>query len=201
MSVTASQINPVGSPDVLGTKRSISFSLAVSDTPVLAAGAGAGATPTVALANGSNSLRGQVSITTGTTALADVLFTITFGHTFKRAPLILFTPANVNAAKLADERISGSCSTTVATVTVNTTALADSTAYVWNYEIIGAEVEVALQAQGLASIEYLLGISLPVTNISISGNTATIEVVPQALGNASSVGASNTGYATVVGGV
>jgi hypothetical protein len=58
-----------------------------------------------------------------------------------------------------------------------------------------------LQAQGLYSIDALLACSLPVTNVSISGNTATLNVIPHALGNASSVGGTNTGYATVVGGV
>lgn len=110
--------------------------------PTIVAGTGAGTSPTVSVGSGSTDLSGYVNITTGTTCATDAtVATITFNAAYATAPrCIILTPAN----KITQNLIKGKecfvdqsgITTTTFTITSNTTALTDATAYKFYYTVI-----------------------------------------------------------------
>jgi hypothetical protein len=109
--------------------------------PTVAAGAAAGASPTVAIVG--SDVAGQLNITTGTTTTTNaILATITFGTAMKAPPkAVIITPNNAATKGLAVALTPyvGSANSTAAVwvITSGPTAIGDSTAFSWNYVVIG----------------------------------------------------------------
>lgn len=105
--------------------------------PTVAAGAAAGASPTVAVADGSNDCVGQVTVTTGTTTTTGTLFTVTFNKPYSvNAPYVIVWPAD-NASGIATSLAAGAVTTSTFKAELQADNLADSTAYKFNYFVIG----------------------------------------------------------------
>jgi hypothetical protein len=179
MSIAATILSK--SPESRGQHTAESYSVAITSTPVIAAGAAAGATPTVAISG--DDLAGTITITTGTTALGanGILATITFGNTFGAAPDVLITPANQVANELTvDKRVvclDADTTTALFKLRAGTNAPADGTAYVFNYKVENATVTLTITAKWLFSVEQVQ-VNFPNEGFSISGNVVTIKGVP-----------------------
>lgn len=108
-----------------------------SAAPTIAAGTGAGTTPTISIVG--NDIAGRITITTGTTPVANAtIATVTFaGGAFAAAPYIHLTPSNQLAAALSGANmVFPSSTTTTLVLTSGTTALTAATTYTFNYLII-----------------------------------------------------------------
>ena len=70
--------------------------------------------------------------------MAGTVFTITFAKTYAAAPYVFITPANANTANamVSSKIVASAPNATTFTIVSTTTALADSTAFLWNYFII-----------------------------------------------------------------
>ena len=102
--------------------------------PTIVANTGAGTGPTVSMAGDGD--KGTISITTGTTPATGSLATITLATARRAAPIVMLQAAN-SATKAAEPRVYVSTVTTSTIVlTVQTTALTASTAYLWRYWIL-----------------------------------------------------------------
>jgi hypothetical protein len=109
-----------------------------SSTPTIAAGTGAGTSPTVSVTG--TELSGVISITTGTTPTGSaVIATITVPVALPGTSNgIIITPANAATANLAVTAIPYAIMASTTTFTLNSTgALTGSTAYKWNFILIG----------------------------------------------------------------
>jgi hypothetical protein len=114
-----------------------------SATPTLAPGNGAGTAPTISLATGSTDIAGQLLITTGTApvGLNAVVAVLTLSSAvFANNPFVTLTPANAAAAALtaATQVYPLAASSSSFQLICGNTGLAASTAYVWNYQVIGS---------------------------------------------------------------
>ena len=105
--------------------------------PTIDVGSGAGTSPTISL-NGTD-IAGMITLTSGTLpTLSATICTITFTNAFSSAPYMIISPANAAASLLSGvSMIIPGVTTTVATVTAGTTALAALTVYKWVYHTIG----------------------------------------------------------------
>ncbi len=99
----------------------------------IAAGAAAGSSPTVAVTG--DAFSGSISVTTGTSATTGILATVTLKITAPTGTRISLTPTNANAT-LHFLRVYAAGTTTTLVITVPTTALADATAYTYNYTVV-----------------------------------------------------------------
>lgn len=114
----------------------------LGSAPSIVAGTGAGTAPTVSVGSGSTDLSGYVNITTGTTCATDAtVVTLTFSTAYQSAPrCIIITPANKITQNLTKGKEcfvdQASITSTTFTITSNTTALTDATAYQWYYTVI-----------------------------------------------------------------
>ena len=114
----------------------------LGSAPSIVAGTGAGTAPTVSVGSGSTDLNGYVNITTGTTCATDAtVVTLTFNTAYQSAPrCIIITPANKITQNLTKGKEcfvdQASITSTTFTITSNTTALTDATAYQWYYTVI-----------------------------------------------------------------
>jgi hypothetical protein len=110
-------------------------------TPSIAAGTGAATTPTVSVAGSDQA--GTINVTTGTTpTAAATIVTVTFATAYGVAPkAVLLTPANALTAALAVAALPYEDSSVRAAASfvlkANGTALAASSAYKWNYLVLG----------------------------------------------------------------
>lgn len=120
-------------PDYLVEYSDLPFPL--NGVPTVAAGAGAGGSPTVALANETDSAF-TLSVLAGTTpATDDDIAVITFSAAYATAPHFSLSPSNKAAANLSgSSSIWATSTTTNLTVHSNTTGLVDGTIY--TFEII-----------------------------------------------------------------
>lgn len=104
--------------------------------PTVVANASAGTGATASMSNATD-IAGSVTLNTGilTVALGSQL-TVTFNKTYAVAPIIMLTPANINAAT-AEATLGVYVTATTTTFDINL-ALAGiaSTTYKWNYQII-----------------------------------------------------------------
>lgn len=110
-----------------------------SSTPTIAAGTGAGTSPTSLSVTGTQ-LSGVVSFTTGTTPAASAtIVTITVPVALPgTANGVIIEPFNANAANLAVSAVPvANMATTTTWIIKSTGALTASTAYQWNYLLIG----------------------------------------------------------------
>jgi hypothetical protein len=100
------------------------------------AGTGAGTGPT--LSPSGSDMSGSIQVLTGTTpAVSSAVVTVTFVKTFDSNPYVVITPANAITASLAvAAQVYVTSSTTGFTINSNTTALAATTTYKWNYMVI-----------------------------------------------------------------
>lgn len=107
----------------------------INPTVVLDTGAGTGATCTVT----GNDIGFQVNLTTGTScATSASIVTVTFGNSYTVIPLAFIQARNNAANNLAvGARPYPSEATTAITLVSGTTALTDSTAYIFNVMVIG----------------------------------------------------------------
>ena len=186
MAMTTALLNLDG-PEVDGVFARERYSLTITNTPTIAAGAAAGASPTVAIAG--TDVAGTISITTGTTALGSngILATITFGNTMAAAPDVVLTPSNDAAFELLQTATTGAAArvrdadttTTVFVVRSGDAAPADSTLYTFNYVVRNARVTVALAARWIKTVKSIMA-SCPLVSISKSGATATMTIEPSA---------------------
>jgi hypothetical protein len=109
--------------------------------PSIAAGTGAGTGPTISVSGTDQG--GVISITTGTApATSATLATVTFSVAYGASPkAVLIAPAEVNSAALvvAARPYEDQASRAAASFVLKTgsTALAASTAYKWNYLVLG----------------------------------------------------------------
>jgi hypothetical protein len=94
------------------------------------AGAAAGTSPTVAISG--NKYAGTITITTGTSATTGVLATIDLKVQDATSNTVILFPADLDAAGAAAKVFVGSTATGF-TINVGTSALANSTAHIWNY--------------------------------------------------------------------
>lgn len=107
----------------------------VSDAlPTIAAGAGAGTSPTVAIQAGSSDSAGVANITTGTTAAAGVLATVTFNRAFRNAPKVILVSRQDAIANALLPAVGTITTTTFVIRTPSTPA--DSTAYKIAYLVL-----------------------------------------------------------------
>lgn len=103
--------------------------------PTIAAGSAAGTGPTVAVSG--TDLAGTVSVTTGTSPGTGTVATVTFNVAFGSAPrAVMLTPANAATAAAVADWYAGTATTTTFVLGAGV-ALAASTAYVWNYLVVG----------------------------------------------------------------
>lgn len=109
--------------------------------PGIAGGTGAGTTPTLSV-SGSD-VAGTISITTGSgPATSATVVTITFNTAYATAPrAVIITPAGPNAAALSGAgqvyEDSASRLATSFVLKVGSSALAGTTTYLFNYQVIG----------------------------------------------------------------
>jgi len=105
--------------------------------PTIAAGTGAGTSPTVSVSG--NDAAGVVSVTTGTTPAASaVVATVTFGTAYPTNSFVVLEPANAATAALAVTAQAYVTSTkTSFALNTGSTGLTGSTAYKWNYLVLG----------------------------------------------------------------
>lgn len=96
----------------------------------ITAGAAAGTSPTVSITG--NKYAGIVNVTTGTSPATGTLATIDLKAIADNAHVVILTPAEADAAG-AVAKIYATGTTTGFTITVQTAALAASTAHSWNY--------------------------------------------------------------------
>lgn len=107
-------------------------------TPTIAAGAGAGTSPTLSVAGSNNG--GVLTLTTGTTPSGSnaIIATITFTNPFPTGCSVVLWPANaVTAAISGTTGVYVAGTTTTFVVTSGTVGLTGSTAYLFNYQVIG----------------------------------------------------------------
>lgn len=108
-----------------------------SSVPTVAAGAAAGTSPTIAITGTDHGF--TVTLTTGTTATTNAtLFTVTFGSTWtSSAPAVTWNAGNSATATLSGvagkNPFVSTITTTTMTFTSNTTALSDSTTYIFRF--------------------------------------------------------------------
>ncbi len=93
-----------------------------------------GASPTATITSSSNDARGTVIITTGTSAGTGNLFNLSFYREYDKPPKVLLMGANAAAGGL---NMSISLSTTYGVALRSNTALASSTAYIFDYIVVG----------------------------------------------------------------
>lgn len=108
----------------------------LAPTGAVGTGAGTAGVPTITIDATSTDITGKITLVTGTAAAANAtIFTITFSRIYGSAPRVMITPGNTSAAALSGTTNPFvSASTTINfTFTSNTTALADTTTYVWYY--------------------------------------------------------------------
>lgn len=132
---------PTRTLDVVGVARIQTLIGASSSVPSPTAGAGAGTSPGTPIITGSD-MAGTIAITTGTACPGNsTVVTINFGTSFPNAPYISLTPANSAAASAsgAGAPFVDSSATTTSSFIVKSgsTALTNSTAYVWYYKVVG----------------------------------------------------------------
>lgn len=96
----------------------------------ITAGAAAGTSPTVAISG--NKYAGTITITTGTSATTGVLATVDLKVQDATSNTVILFPADLDAAGAAAKVFVGSTATGF-TINVGTSALANSTAHIWNY--------------------------------------------------------------------
>lgn len=108
--------------------------------PTPSAGAGSGTGPTISVTASSCDARGTIQVTTGTAPTASAtIVQLTYTNTYTNAPSVILYPGNAATAAL-----SGNSSVFVSSVSgffqivAGSTALAATTAYTWNYVVIGA---------------------------------------------------------------
>jgi hypothetical protein len=109
--------------------------------PGIVASTGAGTGPTVSLSGVATDTSGVINVTTGTTPAGSgaTIVNVTFAKTFGTNAKILLTPVNAAAAALtgaAQVFVPFTGSGTGFTLTAGTTALAATTAYMWQYFVI-----------------------------------------------------------------
>lgn len=108
-------------------------------TPSIAAGVGAGTSPTVTTTGANNG--GVVNITTGTlpTGSNAVIATISFTYPFPNGSSVILFPANAATASITGgaTEVYAVGSTTNFVITSGATNLTASTAYSWNYHVVG----------------------------------------------------------------
>lgn len=126
--------------DVNGNER-VNHIIGGTSAPSTSAGSGAGTGPTITLGSNSNDLCGVINVTTGTLPSGSnaVIVTITFNSaSYTDAPVVSITPANAVTALLSGATMIYPTSTTT-TFVLNSgaTGLTASTAYAWNYHILG----------------------------------------------------------------
>jgi len=102
--------------------------------PSIVAGAGAGTTPTISVTGTDSSF--QITLITGTATPTGTIATVTFATAFSATPNAIFSPANPNAAALsATTACYGSSDSASFVLTSGTSALTDTTTYVWNVHV------------------------------------------------------------------
>ena len=105
-------------------------------SPAAVAGTGAGTGPILTIVGGDTG--GIITLTTGTScATSATIATFTFSApVFDFAPGVMLTPMNSGAAALSGAaQVYSNSSTTTFTLKVGSTALADSTQYIWAYKL------------------------------------------------------------------
>jgi hypothetical protein len=130
------QVGTAQTANSLGSMR-LAHLLGGSTTPTFAGGPGAGTAPTIVIGGSDSS--GSISVTTDTTPTASaVVVTLTFSATYPAVPFLTLTPTNAAAAALTGAGAVYITKTASGfTVNVGTTALAGTTAYTWDYHVIG----------------------------------------------------------------
>jgi hypothetical protein len=99
------------------------------------AGAAAGTTPTLSISG--NKYAGTITVTTGTSAATGVLATIDLKVMGANANRVVLFPADADAAA-ASAKIFVDSTTSGFTINVTGSALANSTAHIWNYVAFNA---------------------------------------------------------------
>lgn len=132
---------PTRTLDVVGVARIQTLIGSSTSVPTPTAGTGAGTAPGTPIITGSD-MAGTIAITTGGACPgAATVVTVNFGTSFPNAPYITLTPANSAAAAAtgAGAPFVDSSATTTSSfiVKAGTTALTNSTAYVWYYKAVG----------------------------------------------------------------
>jgi hypothetical protein len=105
--------------------------------PTAAAGAGAGTGPTITVAAGSSDCRMMITVLTGSSPGAGVIFTLSYNVAFPSAVnAVVFSPRNAAAAALSGTSMPYIVSETVSVFTFNSgsAALAATTTYIWNFQ-------------------------------------------------------------------
>lgn len=103
----------------------------------ITAGAGAGTGASGSVSGGD--MAGKIDITTGSSpSTSATVVTITFNASYAATPTVILTPGNAAAAALTGgtQVFVSSTSTTNFLVTSGSSALADSTQYIWYYHVI-----------------------------------------------------------------
>lgn len=103
--------------------------------PTITYSTGAGTGPTTNATIG-NATAGYIQFATGTLPAAGLIFTLTLPYSFANYGFMVFSPANAAAALVIARLYTGSTTNTV-TLSIATTGLVASTAYAFNYHIIG----------------------------------------------------------------
>lgn len=139
------QINYIGSGNtdsvvsiVNGGLKIFKHLIGKSSLPSNAAGTGAGTGPTVTIAG--TDIGGTVTVLTGSSPTASgIIVTVTYAASaYPTGSYPVLYPANASAASLTGtSQITASGTTTTFVITAGSAALAASTTYVWNYQIIG----------------------------------------------------------------
>jgi len=119
--------------DIGGAVRSTRL-LGNASPPTVVLGAAAGSSPSSSIVG--SEVGGRFSVTTGGSgATTGLIGTFTLASAMPSSTFsVVFTPANTNASSISKNESSASSST----FTLNaTTALSNSTTYIWNYQIVG----------------------------------------------------------------
>jgi hypothetical protein len=108
-----------------------------STTPTFAGGPGAGAAPTIVIAGSDAS--GSISVTTDAAPTASAgIVTLTFSAPYPAVPFLTLQPTSAAAAALTGAgAVYITKTATGFTVNAGATALAGTTAYTWDYHVIG----------------------------------------------------------------
>lgn len=103
------------------------------------AGTGAGTAPSFTVGSSSTDVSGTINVTTGTQvpAASAIVITVTFNTTYAVAPRVVLQAANAVTARLnsGSTQIVVTTTTTTFVLTSNTTGIAASTAYSWDYVV------------------------------------------------------------------
>ena len=128
--------SPAQSLDLTGTGVArVGAVFGASTTPTIAYGTGAGTSPSTTASIGSQ-LGGYIAFSTGTTPAVGTIFTMTVPIAAPNYVLAIFSPANAAAAGVMARIYSGGSTASTFALSTTGTALAASTAYAFNYQII-----------------------------------------------------------------